>query len=263
MITGSHWSRHWEGPGELEYRCPCPKAPCGMVVRGDHAEGCEQHAPEATRTQRSGHEPDACPGYPEDVITGYPDHYIVNGDTSSCSCIEHDTFFQGMSQDDWAVPEGTAFYQREDGGWIPVGNTDGEGLILRVEPREDDTVDFLEPNPFVNYRQRYVLSLEDQDGINLDPVVPPFENGGYMEGYCEADARFTAAFFEEITRIPDLSNAVADSLTSMRESLSRMGEALGALRESDPHLFEDIDDIPMSSDAMRVSYSDGREERPL
>jgi hypothetical protein len=27
--------------------------------------------------------------YPEDVITGYPDHYIVNGDTSSCSCPEH------------------------------------------------------------------------------------------------------------------------------------------------------------------------------
>lgn len=28
-------------------------------------------------------------GYPTDRITGYPDHYIVNGDTSSCDCEEH------------------------------------------------------------------------------------------------------------------------------------------------------------------------------
>lgn len=260
MITGSHWSRHWDGPGELEYRCPCPKAPCGMVVRGDHAAGCEQHAPEATRTQRSGHEPDECPGYPEDVITGYPDHYIVNGDTSSCSCIQHDTFFQGMSQDDWAVPEGTVFVQREDGGWIPLGNTDGEGLILRIEPREEDDIDFLSDNPFVNYRQRYVMSLEHEDGLSLTPAFMP---GNYMMHYCEEDARFTAQFFEEISRIPDYSSVVADSMTSMRDNITRMGELLGELREVSPHLFEDIDDIPMSGDAMRVSYSDGREERPL
>lgn len=257
----THWSRHFEGPGHLEYQCPCPKAPCGMVVYGEYNEDCDQHPFERARTTRSSHPADECPGVPSDVITGYPDHYIVNGDTSSCTCIEHDTFFQGMSQDDWAVPEGTAFYQREDGGWIPVGNTTGEGLILRIEPREDDTIDFLNPNPFVNYRQRYVLSLESEEGIELEPVA--FEPGGYMMGYCEEDARFTAAFFEEISRVPDMANAVADSLTSMQENIRRMGEALGALRETDPHLFEDIDDIPMSCDAMRVSYSDGREERPL
>lgn len=27
--------------------------------------------------------------YPDDVISGYPDHYIINGDTSSCPCEEH------------------------------------------------------------------------------------------------------------------------------------------------------------------------------
>lgn len=261
MITGNHWSRHWDGPGELEYRCPCPKAPCGMAVRGDHDPACDQHAPEQTRTQRSGHEPGDCPGYPEDVITGYPDHYIVNGDTSSCSCPMHDTFFQGMSQDDWVVEEGTVFVEREDGGWVPLGTT-GEGLILRVEPREDDIEDFLVDSPFRNYRQRYVMSLEPEDGISLEPVEP-FEPGGYMMGYCEADARFTAAFYEEISRIPDLSHAVSDSLTAMQENMARMTDALGDLRGSFPELFEDVDDIPMSCDAMRVSYADGREERPL
>jgi hypothetical protein len=24
-----------------------------------------------------------------DAITGYPDHYIINGDTTSCPCLEH------------------------------------------------------------------------------------------------------------------------------------------------------------------------------
>jgi hypothetical protein len=33
--------------------------------------------------------PDDHTDHPEDVITGYPDHYIVNGDPSSCGCIEH------------------------------------------------------------------------------------------------------------------------------------------------------------------------------
>lgn len=27
--------------------------------------------------------------WPEDVITGRPDHYIINGDPSSCDCPEH------------------------------------------------------------------------------------------------------------------------------------------------------------------------------
>lgn len=31
------------------------------------------------------------PDYPDDEITGYPDHYIINGDTSSCPCEEHIT----------------------------------------------------------------------------------------------------------------------------------------------------------------------------
>lgn len=260
MTTDTHWSRHFDGPGHLEYQCPCPKAPCGMVARDNFDPECDQHNPEACKTTRSAHWPENCPGPPTDTITGYPDHYIVNGDTSSCTCIEHDPFFRGMSQDDWAVPEGTAFVQRDDGGWIPVGNTTGEGLILRVEPREDDTIDFLNPNPFVNYRQRYVMSLEPEDGISLSV---PFAPGGYMMEYCGEDARFTAQFFEEISRIPDYASAVADSMTAMHDNITRMGELLGELREVSPHLFEDVDDIPMSNDAMWVSYSDGREERPL
>lgn len=28
--------------------------------------------------------------HPEDRITGYPDHYIVNGDPSGCGCAEHE-----------------------------------------------------------------------------------------------------------------------------------------------------------------------------
>lgn len=33
--------------------------------------------------------------WPEDVITGYPDHYIINGDPMSCGCDEH----QHLSQE--------------------------------------------------------------------------------------------------------------------------------------------------------------------
>lgn len=258
-MFGTHWSRHFDGPGHLEYQCPCPKAPCGMVAYGEYSSDCDQHPFEHARTTRSSHPAEQCPGVQGDVITGFPDHYIVNGDTSSCPCVLHDPFFRGMREDDWVVPEGTAFVQREDGGWVPVGVTVQGDMVLHVEPREDD-IDFLSTNPFVNYRQRYVMTLEPEDGLTLDPVFAP---GGYLMGYCEEDARVTAQFFEGLSRIPDYANVVANHMTSVRDNLNRMGELLGELREVSPHLFEDIDEIPMSGDAMRVSWNSDMEEKPL
>lgn len=138
---GNHWSRHWDGPGELEYRCPCPKAACGMVARDNTAPECSQHPVERTKTSRSGHNPEDCPGASDDVITGYPDHYIVNGDTSSCPCPYHDSFFAGFTEDDWVAQPGESFVQGEHGGLVPLSTIEADRGPLVVN--EDETEPFL------------------------------------------------------------------------------------------------------------------------
>ncbi|MFE7868825.1 hypothetical protein ACFUYE_00535 [Micromonospora humida] len=53
-----HWGRAW-GPTQDEATCPCPKAPCGYVVRTSEATGCELHGP--SETMRGGHFAASCP----------------------------------------------------------------------------------------------------------------------------------------------------------------------------------------------------------
>ncbi|WP_431892692.1 hypothetical protein [Micromonospora haikouensis] len=53
-----HWGRAW-APTQDEATCPCPKAPCGYVVRTAARTGCEYHGP--TTTMRGGHTADRCP----------------------------------------------------------------------------------------------------------------------------------------------------------------------------------------------------------
>lgn len=132
-----HWSRHFDGPGELEYRCPCPKAACGMVERNNTDPTCSQHPYQRAKTTRSGHAPEDCPGASGDVITGYPNHYIVNGDATSCPCPIHDTFFADFTEDDWIVQPGEGFVQGEHGGWVPAGVVEQDSLVLSDEPVED------------------------------------------------------------------------------------------------------------------------------
>lgn len=218
MTIDWHWSRHFDGPGELEYRCPCPKEPCGMVARNRTAPECSQHPFERAKTTRSGHRPEDCPGPPDDVITGYPDHYIVNGDTSSCPCLIHDSFFAGFTEDDWAEESG-ALVRGEHGGLVPL-----EGIRVEAGPhvvREDEP----EPEPFA------VGGLVLGEGVAISIDFEPMRRG----------------------------------LQEMAEGARRMAEVLHELRTDHPHLFEDIneDDYPISGDAMRVSWNDGMEDRPL
>ncbi|WP_194821282.1 hypothetical protein [Micromonospora sp. S-DT3-3-22] len=56
--TGYHVTRG-TGPSDLEATCPCPKAPCGYVVRTAEATGCELHGP--SETMRGGHFAASCP----------------------------------------------------------------------------------------------------------------------------------------------------------------------------------------------------------
>lgn len=222
MRNTSHWSRHWDGPGELEYRCPCPKAPCGMVARDNVDPSCSQHPVARTKTCRSSHQPEDCPGPPGDVITGYPDHYIVNGDTTTCPCPIHDTFFADFTQDDWIAQPGEAFVQGEHGGWVPLGAVNQDSLVL-----SDENVEEMEPFA---------------PGGVLVPIAP-------------------------ITITLHADEAIV-AWGVMQDSIQNMIRALGDLRESNPRLFEDVHvpseyDPPMSSDAMRVNWDDGMEDKPL
>ncbi|GHJ11194.1 hypothetical protein TPA0907_55610 [Micromonospora humidisoli] len=53
-----HWGRAW-APTQDEATCPCPKAPCGYVIRTAEATGCELHGP--SQTMRGGHFAASCP----------------------------------------------------------------------------------------------------------------------------------------------------------------------------------------------------------
>lgn len=55
MHVGRSWSGHW-----VEDECPCPKAPCGLIVMSTASPECEQH--DGTRTIRQSHFENECPG---------------------------------------------------------------------------------------------------------------------------------------------------------------------------------------------------------
>jgi hypothetical protein len=68
---GSHIGRSWSGHG-IEDDCPCPKAPCGLVVRETAAETCDQHPMSARRTIRQSHRADECPAAQPQPAPGIP-----------------------------------------------------------------------------------------------------------------------------------------------------------------------------------------------
>lgn len=57
----SHIGRSWPGSGNpIEAKCPCPKAPCGLVNDSTRDPDCAQHS--ASKTIRQGHAAEKCPG---------------------------------------------------------------------------------------------------------------------------------------------------------------------------------------------------------
>ncbi|WP_327379423.1 hypothetical protein [Streptomyces sp. NBC_01212] len=63
-----HIGRSWDGPGDIEALCPCPKAGCGLVDVDNVSGECSQHSPLRCKTIRSGHAADDCPGIGRDVV---------------------------------------------------------------------------------------------------------------------------------------------------------------------------------------------------
>lgn len=64
--TGWHFGRSFGGAGHLEESCPCPKAPCGLVVYNEWSPNCGQHPPERGKTIRTSHPPEECSCLTED-----------------------------------------------------------------------------------------------------------------------------------------------------------------------------------------------------
>ncbi|MFF6928341.1 hypothetical protein [Streptomyces californicus] len=65
---GAHIGRSWDGPGDVEALCPCPKAPCGLVDVDNVSDECTQHPPLRCKTIRTGHPEDDCPEIGRDVV---------------------------------------------------------------------------------------------------------------------------------------------------------------------------------------------------
>jgi hypothetical protein len=53
--------RSWNGSA-LEDECPCPKAPCGLVMVEEALADCPQHSLTAAKSMRQIHPAYACPG---------------------------------------------------------------------------------------------------------------------------------------------------------------------------------------------------------
>ncbi|MFJ9985347.1 hypothetical protein ACIQUD_15165 [Streptomyces globisporus] len=60
--TGNHIGRSFLGmAADIEAACPCPKAPCGLVVQDEVTAACDQHHWSAAKTMRQSHPADQCP----------------------------------------------------------------------------------------------------------------------------------------------------------------------------------------------------------
>ncbi|MEV5368964.1 hypothetical protein AB0N12_06325 [Streptomyces albogriseolus] len=61
-LTGNHIGRSFPGmTADIEAACPCPKAPCGLVIQDEVTEACGQHHWTAAKTMRQSHPADECP----------------------------------------------------------------------------------------------------------------------------------------------------------------------------------------------------------
>ncbi|MET9776093.1 hypothetical protein ABZ023_17865 [Streptomyces sp. NPDC006367] len=68
----THIGRSFPGmEPHLEAACPCPKAPCGLVVEEQASEACGQHHYTAAKTMRQSHPADECPAVKPEQPT-YP-----------------------------------------------------------------------------------------------------------------------------------------------------------------------------------------------
>ncbi|MFI2354731.1 hypothetical protein ACH5AG_08590 [Streptomyces anulatus] len=60
--TGNHIGRSFLGmAADIEAACPCPKAPCGLVVQDEVTAACGQHHWSAAKTMRQSHPAAECP----------------------------------------------------------------------------------------------------------------------------------------------------------------------------------------------------------
>jgi len=61
--AGNHIGRSFPGmANDIEAACPCPKAPCGLVIQDEITEACRQHHWSAAKTMRQSHPESECPG---------------------------------------------------------------------------------------------------------------------------------------------------------------------------------------------------------
>lgn len=72
MREDLHVGRSWEGT-DLEDGCPCPKAPCGLVLLDSADPACREHPPVRAKTMRQVHLADACPGGRKTPAGGSPE----------------------------------------------------------------------------------------------------------------------------------------------------------------------------------------------
>lgn len=57
---GNHIGRSWT-THEIEDNCPCPKAPCGLVIQDQVDPTCTEHPWQACKSMRQSHPADRCP----------------------------------------------------------------------------------------------------------------------------------------------------------------------------------------------------------
>ncbi|MEU9661886.1 hypothetical protein [Streptomyces chartreusis] len=80
---GNHVGRSFPGmANDIEAACPCPKAPCGLVIQDEVTEACGQHHWSAAKTMRQSHPAEQCPGAAPAVLVPPTTHagVWVDGD---------------------------------------------------------------------------------------------------------------------------------------------------------------------------------------
>lgn len=119
------------------------------------------------------------------------------------------------------------YYQDTDGEWHFIGYTDAAGF-------------------------EFTSAAEGEE------ADVPFEPGGILQAYSQADIDFCANYPQRF--VLGLESA-HEGFVAMGEAISSMAETLREVRADYPHLFEDIEPF-VSSDAMSVRYTDDMADSP-
>jgi hypothetical protein len=95
-----HIGRAWSGT-EIENTCPCPKAPCGLVIQGQADPDCTQHPIARAKTIRQSHRAEDCPG-PRTFFETIGEVFesitsIANVDTSPSETVAQQQIDQGST----------------------------------------------------------------------------------------------------------------------------------------------------------------------